>query len=56
VHLTVGVVRYEAFGTTHWGTTSTHLAEGVAPGGRVPVYVERNDRFRLPADPTTPVS
>ena len=55
VHLTVGVVRYEAFGTTHWGTASTHLSEGVAAGGSVPVYVERNDRFRLPADPTTPL-
>jgi sulfite reductase (NADPH) flavoprotein alpha-component len=55
VQLTVGVVRYEAFGTTHWGTASTHLSEGLTPGGTVPVYVERNERFRLPVDSTTPI-
>jgi sulfite reductase (NADPH) flavoprotein alpha-component len=54
-HLTVGVVRYEAFGSAHWGAASTHLAERVARGARVPVHVERNERFRLPADPDTPV-
>jgi sulfite reductase (NADPH) flavoprotein alpha-component len=55
VHLTVGVVRYEAFGATHWGAASTWLADGVTAGGRVPVWVERNERFRLPDDPATPI-
>src|SRR5262245_18209830 len=55
VHLTVGVVRYEAYGYTHWGTTSTHLAERTAVGGHVSVYVERHERFRLPSDGDTPI-
>ena len=48
VHLTVAAVRYEAFGRKHWGAASTHLADRLAPGDRVAVYVERNSRFRLP--------
>jgi len=48
VHLTVAAVRYEAFGREHWGAASTHLADRLAPGDRVAVYVERNSRFRLP--------
>jgi sulfite reductase (NADPH) flavoprotein alpha-component len=55
VHLTLGVVRYDAFGFMHWGAASTWLGERVATGARVPVYVERNERFRLPADHATPV-
>ncbi len=50
VHLTVAAVRYEAFGSTHWGAASTHLADRVAAGDTVDVYVEANPRFRLPAE------
>lgn len=51
-HLTVGVVRYEQFGRDHWGSASNYLAGGAE---RVPVYIEPNDRFRLPADGDTPI-
>jgi len=51
-HLTVAVVRYEQFGRPHWGSASTFLTAGTK---EVPVYVEANDRFRLPADGETPV-
>jgi sulfite reductase (NADPH) flavoprotein alpha-component len=54
VHLTVAAVRYDAFGREHWGAASTHLADRLATGDRVPVYVERNSRFRLP-DANAPV-
>jgi sulfite reductase (NADPH) flavoprotein alpha-component len=54
VHLTVAAVRYDAFGREHWGAASTHLADGLQPGDKVDVYVERNSRFRLP-DASTPV-
>ena len=54
VHLTVAAVRYQAFGREHWGAASTHLADRMAPGDRVSVYVERNSRFRLP-DSSAPV-
>ena len=50
VHLTVAAVRYEAFGSTHWGAASTYLADRLAEGDDVSVYVEPNPRFRLPAD------
>ncbi len=47
VHLTVRRVDYEAHGRRHWGAASNYLAAR----GTVPVFVEENDRFRLPADP-----
>ena len=52
VHLTVAAVRYEAFGSMHWGAASTHLADRVQEGETVSVYVETNSRFRLPSDDT----
>ncbi|HEX7037879.1 MAG TPA: assimilatory sulfite reductase (NADPH) flavoprotein subunit [Pseudomonadales bacterium] len=52
VHLTVGVVQYNAFDREHYGSASNYLAE---PGDTVPVYVAPNPRFRLPENPDTPV-
>lgn len=52
VHLTVAVVRYDAFGAAHYGSASNYLLE---PGDRVPVYVAPNLRFRLPEDSAAPV-
>ena len=49
VHLTVSKVDYEAFGERHWGAASSFLADS-ADDARVPVFVEPNERFRLPAD------
>jgi sulfite reductase (NADPH) flavoprotein alpha-component len=46
-HLTVGVVQYDRFGRSHRGAASSYLA---ASGGTVPIYVESNPHFRLPAD------
>ena len=48
-HLTVAHVEYDAGGDTRWGAAS-HFLAGRGEGERVPVYVEANDRFRLPAD------
>jgi len=50
VHLTVAAVRYEAFGSEHWGAASTYLADRIVEGETVSVYVESNPRFSLPAD------
>ncbi len=49
VHLTVAEVRYTAHGSEHWGAASTHLVDRLQAGDTVPVFVERNSRFRLPA-------
>ena len=51
-HLTVAVVRYTRFGRSHWGSASNYLSGGVE---KVPVYIEPNDRFRLPAAADTPI-
>lgn len=55
VHLTVAPVRYEAFGHEHWGAASTNIADRVAEGETLAVYVDPNSRFRLPADDTTDI-
>jgi sulfite reductase (NADPH) flavoprotein alpha-component len=48
-HLTVAHVEYDAGGETRWGAAS-HFLAGRSEGEHVPVYVEANERFRLPAD------
>lgn len=55
VHLTVATVRYESLGRRRGGVASTWFADALADGEAVPVYVHRNTRFRLPADPGIPV-
>ncbi|WP_116475725.1 assimilatory sulfite reductase (NADPH) flavoprotein subunit [Zobellella maritima] len=55
VHLTLGVVRFEQKGEERSGGASSFLADRVAEGGQVRVFVEHNDNFRLPANGDTPV-
>lgn len=49
VHLTVAVVEYEAHGSAHWGAASGLLA-ATDEDGKLPIFIEPNERFRLPAD------
>jgi sulfite reductase (NADPH) flavoprotein alpha-component len=55
VHLCVAPVRYELHGRARNGVASTHLADRLEAGASIPVYVQRNEHFRLPADPDTPI-
>jgi sulfite reductase (NADPH) flavoprotein alpha-component len=55
VHLTVAAVRYDSHGRARKGVCSTYLADLVKPGDAVPVFVQPNKNFRLPADGSTPV-
>jgi sulfite reductase (NADPH) flavoprotein alpha-component len=55
VHLTVAVVRYDSLGRARKGVCSTFLADRVAPGNPVPVFVHNNKGFRPPTDGATPV-
>ena len=48
-HLTVDALRYHAHGHDHLGAASAFLA-ALEEGAQVPVYVEPNERFRVPAD------
>jgi sulfite reductase (NADPH) flavoprotein alpha-component len=49
VHLTVAVVEYAAHGSAHYGAASSFLANA-GDDATVPVFIEPNERFRLPAD------
>ncbi len=55
VHLTVSVVRFDRDDRRRGGLASTWLADRLDLGDRAPVFVQRNPRFRLPADAGTPV-
>jgi len=48
-HLTVAHVEYQRDGATRWGVASHFLATR-EDGDRLPVYIERNERFHLPRD------
>ena len=48
-HLTLDVVAYSAHGHEHIGAASGFLA-ALEDGGQVPVYIEPNERFRVPSD------
>jgi len=55
VHLTVAAVRYESHGRKRKGVASCFLAERVAEGDPLPIYVEVNRNFKLPADSGVPI-
>jgi sulfite reductase (NADPH) flavoprotein alpha-component len=56
VHLTVGVVRFlSSAGRQCKGVASTFLAERLAPGQKVRVFVHPAKHFGLPKDPRTPM-
>jgi sulfite reductase (NADPH) flavoprotein alpha-component len=48
VHCTIAVVRYRSHNRERGGICSTMLADRVAVGARVPIYIQPNKRFRLP--------
>ena len=48
-HLTVDVLRYDAHGHAHGGAASGFLT-ALDEGDRAEIYVEANERFRVPAD------
>jgi sulfite reductase (NADPH) flavoprotein alpha-component len=55
VHLTVAAVRYETHGRSRKGVCSTFLSDVAKAGENVPVFVQPNKNFRLPADGNTPI-
>ncbi len=55
VSLTVDAVRYRIEKRARLGVASTYLAERVAPGGKLKVYVQKAHGFALPADPNVPI-
>lgn len=55
VHITVSAVRYALHGIGRSGVASCHLADRLAVGDTLPVFVQRNPNFRLPADAAVPI-
>ena len=55
VHLTVAAVRYQSHGRDRKGVGSTFLADRIGEETTIPVYIDRNNNFKLPADPSTPI-
>jgi sulfite reductase (NADPH) flavoprotein alpha-component len=55
VHLTVGAVRYEAFGRQKHGVCSSFLADRLALGDTARVFVQQNEYFRLPQNGETDI-
>lgn len=49
-HLTIATVRYELHGEPRAGVASGHIAARAEPDATLPVYVQANPHFRLPAD------
>jgi sulfite reductase (NADPH) flavoprotein alpha-component len=55
ISLTVDAVRYSIDKRMRLGVASTFLAERIAPGQKLRVYVQKAHAFGLPADPNVPV-
>lgn len=55
VHLTVGVVRYDAHGRNRKGVCSTYLAERIEEGGKAEIFVTPNKHFKIPANNDAPM-
>ena len=55
VALTVDTVRYAIGRRKRLGVASTYLAERIAPGAAIKVYVQKAHAFGLPADPSVPI-
>lgn len=55
VHLTVGVVRYDAHGRKRKGVCSTYLSDRIEAGEKAEVFVTPNKHFKIPADNDTPI-
>ena len=50
VHVTVSVVRYERKNRLRNGACSSHLADNIEIDDQVPVYIEKNPLFKMPAN------
>jgi sulfite reductase (NADPH) flavoprotein alpha-component len=55
LHLTVAAVRYKLRERLHKGVASTFLADRLLTDETLPVFIERNEYFKLPANPETDI-
>lgn len=50
IHVTVAVVRYERKKRLREGACSSHLADTIEIDDQIPIYIEKNPAFKLPAN------
>lgn len=50
VHLTIGLVDYEIEGRQYNGVASGQIANRLEIGQKLPIFIQQNDHFRLPAN------
>lgn len=50
VHITISVVRYERKNRERVGACTNYLVENLEIGKQVPIYIDQNPSFKLPAD------
>ncbi|MFT8320245.1 MAG: assimilatory sulfite reductase (NADPH) flavoprotein subunit [Bacillus sp. (in: firmicutes)] len=55
VHLTIGALRYESHGRERKGVCSILCSERLNPGDKLPIYIQKNQNFKLPEKPETPI-
>jgi sulfite reductase (NADPH) flavoprotein alpha-component len=55
VHITAVAVRYQTYGRNRKGVCSTYLADRINEDTTIPVYIDHNNNFKLPTDPSTPI-
>lgn len=55
IHITVSEVRYQSAFGSRSGVASGNLCSRAGEGASFQVFIERNDNFRLPEDPATPI-
>lgn len=55
VHLTISLVEYQQDDKTRTGAASSFLGKRLEQGGKVKVFIEHNNNFRLPAQANSPV-
>jgi len=55
IHATVAVVRYMAHSRDRGGVCSTFFADRTSIADRLPIYIQPNKKFKLPANPDAPM-
>ena len=55
IHTTVAVVRYRSHNRERGGVCSTMFADRSQPECRLPIYIQPNNKFRLPKDSDRPI-
>jgi sulfite reductase (NADPH) flavoprotein alpha-component len=55
VHFTIGLMEYSVKDRRHTGVCSTFFADRVEAGDSVPVYLEPNEKFRIPENDARPM-